>query len=63
MMVGITHTDCDEAWQMENLAIALGFSPQKQPPMQALNPLDTRSVAETLLMLTQKLYTPTTTSV
>jgi hypothetical protein len=63
MMVGITHTDCDEAWQMENLAIALGFSPQKQPPMQAVNPLDTSSVAETLLTLTQKLYTPTTTSV
>jgi len=59
MMIGITHTDCPNAWQMENIAIALGFSnPQTRPPLEKVNPLETTSVAQTLLTLAQQLYDP-----
>lgn len=61
MMIGITHTDCPNAWQTENIAIALGFSPKKHPLLQPVNPLDTTSVAQTLLNLAQQLYTPVST--
>ncbi len=61
MMVGITHTDCENAWGTDNIAIALGFSSSNHPPLQVVNPLDTSSVAQTLLTLVQKLYTPATT--
>lgn len=62
MMIGITHTDCDNAWGTDNIAIALGFSDSNSPPLQVVNPLDTSSVAQTLLTLVQKFYTPATTN-
>lgn len=59
MIIGITHTDCADAWQMENIAIALGFPNRKNSPLlEAVNPLETTSVAQTLLTLSQQLYTP-----
>ncbi len=58
MLIGITHTDCDEAWETQDIAIALGFSAQKHPPLKIVNPLDHTSVAETLLTLAQQLYEP-----
>ena len=63
MLVGVTHTDCKNAWQIENIRIALGFSSQNSPPLQPVNPLDTTSVAQTLLTLAQQLYTPETAQV
>lgn len=62
MIIAITHTDCRDAWKHEDIAVALGLSHQS-PPLQAVNPLDTTSVAQTLLTLTQQLYTPDTTKV
>jgi len=64
MMVAVTHTDCANAWQTENIAIALGFpEPQRRPPFALVNPPQTQSVAQTLLTLTEQLYTPVTTKV
>lgn len=62
MMIGITHTDCDNAWGTDNIAIALGFSDSNSPPLQVVNPLDTSSVAQTLLTLVQKFDTAATTN-
>ncbi|QDZ39190.1 GTPase [Euhalothece natronophila Z-M001] len=62
MMIGITHTDCDKAWGTDNIAIALGFSASNSPPLQVVNPLDTSSVAQTLLTLVQKFDTAATTN-
>lgn len=63
MIVGITHTDSPDAWGKDNIAIALGFSQHKHPPIQAVNPLDPTSVAQTIMTLVQQLYSPTTTKV
>jgi len=59
MMIGITHTDCPSAWQVENIAIALGFPhPQQRPPVAIVNPQEASSVAQTLITLVQRLYNP-----
>ena len=63
MLVGVTHTDCENAWQLDNIRIALGFASEKSPLLQPVHPLETTSVAQTLLTLAQQLYTPETAKV
>ncbi|PNW36407.1 UNVERIFIED_CONTAM: hypothetical protein BEN50_16655 [Euhalothece sp. KZN 001] len=63
MLVGVTHTDCENAWQLDNIRIALGFASEKSPLLQPVHPLETTSVAQTLLTLAQQLYTPEATKV
>lgn len=54
MIVGLTHPDCTGAWDIENVAIALGYSDhQKRPPFVIVNPTASTSVAETVLTLIQ----------
>jgi len=54
MIVALSHTDCPEAWDIENVAIALGYSEVKnRPPFVTVNPTLTSSVAETVLVLIQ----------
>ena len=46
MIVGVTHTDCENAWGFEDVAIATGFTDQNQrPPFVAVNALDPISVS------------------
>jgi len=54
MIVGLTHTDCSNAWQMDNIAIALGYiNPQTRPPFIAVNANEQASVAQAIVILIQ----------
>lgn len=56
MIIGLSHTDCPGAWFPENMAIALGYSHERNcPPIIAVNPTDTESVAQSVLVLVQEL--------
>jgi signal recognition particle receptor subunit beta len=52
MLIGLTHVDCEGAWDQEDVAIALGFAHGGQrPPIVSLNALEPHSVAQTLMAL------------
>jgi signal recognition particle receptor subunit beta len=54
MVVGLTHTDCPNAWQSENIAIALGYiNPQTRPPFITVNANEQASVAQAIVTLIQ----------
>ena len=49
MMVGVTHTDHENAWSFDNVAIATGFTnPIQRPPFVSINSLDPASVVHAL---------------
>ncbi|NEP19552.1 MAG: GTPase [Leptolyngbya sp. SIO4C1] len=50
MLVGITHADCEDAWAVEDIAIALGFT-HPRPPFVSLNAMEAQSVTQTLMTL------------
>ncbi len=56
MVIAFTHLDCPGAWTMENMAIALGYgSPFSQrPPMIAVNPTETESVATSIMSVIEQ---------
>ena len=55
-IIGITHTDCPNAWEKEDIAIALGlFDKTLQPPLIAVNATDYVSVFQALTVLIQQL--------
>ncbi len=55
MIVGLTHLDCDEAWNSENVAIAMGFANVAQrPTFVDLNATDPGSVIQALSVLVQQ---------
>jgi uncharacterized protein len=52
MLVGVTHGDCAEAWEIDDIAIAMGFTHTATRPMFiSLNATDAGSVAEALMAL------------
>jgi hypothetical protein len=54
MIIGLTHTDCPEAWDLENAAIALGYlSATRRPPIITVDPTETASVAQAVIALVQ----------
>jgi uncharacterized protein len=54
MIVGLTHTDCPDAWQLENIAIALGYTnSQQHPPFIVVNATEQASVAQVIVTLIQ----------
>ena len=54
MIVALTHTDCPNAWQSENIAIALGYiNPQTRPPFITVNANEQTSVAQAIVTLIQ----------
>ncbi len=54
MVVGLTHTDCPNAWQSENIAISLGYiNPQTRPPFINVNANEQASVAQAIVTLIQ----------
>lgn len=56
MIVGLTHTDQSDAWQLENIAISLGYAnPQNRPPFVIVDATDQASVAQTIVTLVQYL--------
>ena len=54
-LVGLTHMDCPEAWETEDIALALGLVDESiRPPMITVNPTESASVKETLMALVQE---------
>jgi uncharacterized protein len=56
MIIGMTHMDVTDAWEPENVAIALGYlDDQVHPPIVIINANERGSVAEALVTLVQHL--------
>lgn len=54
LIIGLTHSDCDGAWDEENVAIAVGYlNPAQRPPIVKVNATETASVAQAVLTLVQ----------
>ncbi|BAY84247.1 hypothetical protein NIES267_37430 [Calothrix parasitica NIES-267] len=55
-LIGITHTDCDDAWELEDIALALGFQNEiSSPPLIAVNPNERESVFQALIAIIEQL--------
>ncbi len=58
MIIGMTHMDVTDAWEPENVALALGYlDDQAHPPIVIINANEKGSVAEALVTLVQHLMT------
>lgn len=56
MIIGMTHTDCEDAWQAEDILLALGLSNSEScPPIVQVNPEDPTSIAQCLIILLEQL--------
>lgn len=56
IVIGITHIDCADAWNEENVAIALGFKEGREaPPIVPVNCTEAPSVAKAIITLVQQL--------
>ena len=56
MIIGLTHTDCEGAWQKEDILLALGLSNQKSiPSVIDVNAESSESVAKCLVFLLEEL--------
>ena len=52
LLIGLTHVDCEGAWSVDNVAIALGFVDEKtRPPFVTLNANQKDSVVNSLIVL------------
>lgn len=55
-LIGITHSDRPEAWELEDIALALGFPPGgKRPPIMFVNATQKASIFPALVTLTDEL--------
>ncbi len=55
-MIGITHTDFADAWEIEDIALALGFQDETDsPPLMAVNPNQRESVHQALIAIVEQL--------
>lgn len=56
MILGLTHTDLEEAWSEDDVSIALGFRDRnRRPPMVKVDATQRASVAEAVIVLVQHL--------
>lgn len=56
-IVGITHNDCEGAWNQDNIMIALGFAdPKNRPPLISVNANEIPSVAQAVVLLVEQLF-------
>jgi len=61
--IGITHTDCADAWEIQDVALALGLSDQANPlPVMAVNPNERESVSNALIAIVEQLNQQTVDS-
>ncbi len=52
MVLGVTHTDCEGAWSVEDVAYAMGWGYENQEvPVITVNPNDQGSVIQSLIQL------------
>lgn len=55
-IIGLTHTDCPDAWEAEDVAIALGLVDEKaRPPIIAVNATNKASIAQALIALVHEI--------
>lgn len=56
-LVGITHSDCSDAWELEDIALALGLTAQSEqrPPMMFINATQKASIFPALSTLVDEL--------
>ena len=63
LIIGLTHLDCEGAWEPENIAIALGYiNPNKQPTIVKVNATESPSVAKAVMALVQELIQQSTSN-
>ena len=56
VIIGLTHTDCEGAWQSDDIALSLGLvNSVNQPPMIDVNATQSHSVAQCLIVLVEQL--------
>lgn len=56
MIIGLTHTDCEDAWQEDDIILALGFNDRNScPPVVRVNAEKPESVAQCLIVLLEQL--------
>ncbi|AFZ36075.1 protein of unknown function ATP binding protein [Stanieria cyanosphaera PCC 7437] len=56
MIIGLTHMDCEEAWETEDIALALGYrNPNQRPLIVTVNAGERKSVAQCLMSLLQQM--------
>ena len=61
MIIGITHTDCEDALKVEEITKALGYEEENhQAPIVCVNCNDTTSVSQALIVLVGKLMETST---
>lgn len=54
-IIGLTHTDCPDAWEAEDVAIALGLiNEQVRSPLITVNPTERSSVMQAAIALVQE---------
>ncbi|AFY32089.1 ATP/GTP-binding protein [Calothrix sp. PCC 7507] len=55
-LIGVTHTDCPDAWEIEDVALALGILDQSDcPPLINVNATNEASARNALITLIQEL--------
>ncbi|MBV6626446.1 MAG: ATP/GTP-binding protein [Rivularia sp. (in: Bacteria)] len=55
-LIGITHTDCADAWEIEDIALALGFQDEADStPIMAVNANQRESVFQALITIVEQL--------
>lgn len=55
-LIGLTHTDCADAWELEDVALALGFIDEStRPPLMAVNATEPASVKSALMAIVLQL--------
>ncbi|MBP5975905.1 ATP/GTP-binding protein [Brasilonema sp. CT11] len=54
-VIGLTHTDCPDAWEAQDVAIALGLDDKKtRPPIITVNATESTSVKQALIALVEE---------
>ena len=53
-LIGITHSDCEGAWEASDIALSLGMV-DEQPPIVTVNATETASVRESLINVVELL--------
>jgi hypothetical protein len=54
-LIGLTHTDCPDAWQMEDIALALGLLDENNRlPIMSVNATEPASVKKSLIALLEE---------
>jgi hypothetical protein len=56
MIIGLTHLDCEDAWEADDIALALGMGDRnRRPPMVEVRADKSDSVAQCLIVLVERL--------